>query len=90
MAILCTEDDNTFEDFKKQVTNNKIIFHIKDIFKEHWITFLNKFPNFKIRETVFENIKRMFKCKTLELRFDVFTCPDCGEEKIVMHTCKSR
>jgi hypothetical protein len=90
MAILCTEDDKLFEKYKENISNRKVKFHIKDIFKDHWNNFLNKYPNFNIRQTVFDNIKRMLKCKTLDLGFDVFKCPNCGKEKFYFHTCKSR
>ena len=90
MAILCTEDDELFKQFKDKVSIKKVLFHIKDIFKDHWNNFLNKYDYFNIRKTVFDNIKRMLKCKTLDLGFDVFKCPNCGKEKICFHTCKSR
>ena len=90
MAILCTEDDELFQKYKDKVSIKKVLFHIKDIFIDHWNNFLNKYDYFNIRETVFDNIKRMLKCKTLDLGFDVFKCPNCGKEKICFHTCKSR
>lgn len=90
MAILCTEDDKLFEQYKNKVSDRKIKFHIKDIFLDHWNGFLNKFPTLNIREIVFYNIKRMIKCKTLDLGFDVFKCPNCNKEKFCFHTCKSR
>ena len=90
MAIICTEDDKLFDKYKHNVSNRKVIFHIKDIFIDHWNNFLNKFPLLNIRETVFYNVKRMLKCKTLDLGFDVFKCPNCGKEKFRFHTCKSR
>ena len=90
MPIICTQDDESFNEYKEKVSNRKVIFHIKDIFLDHWNNFLNKFPHFNIRQTVFDNVKRMIKCKTLDLGFDVFKCPDCGKEKICFHTCKSR
>lgn len=90
MAILCTEDDKLFEQYKNNVSDRKIRFHIKDIFLDHWNDFLNKFPTLNIRETVFYNVKRMIKCKTLDLGFEVFICPNCNKEKFCFHTCKSR
>ena len=90
MAILCTEDNKLFEQYKNKVSDRKIKFHIKDIFLDHWNGFLNKFPTLNIREIVFYNIKRMIKCKTLDLGFDVFKCPNCNKEKFCFHTCKSR
>ena len=90
MAILCTEDDKLFEQYKNKVSDKKIRFHIKDIFLDHWNDFLNTFPTLNIRETVFYNVKRMIKCKTLDLGFDIFKCPNCNKEKFCFHTCKSR
>lgn len=90
MAIICTEDDKLFDEYKEKVFNRKVLFHIKDIFNEHWNDFLNEFPNLNIRETVFYNVKRMLRCKTIDLGFDVFKCPNCGKEKLSFHTCKSR
>ena len=90
MAILCTEDDKLFEQYKNKVSERKIRFHIKDIFLDHWNDFLNTFPTLNIRETIFYNVKRMIKCKTLDLGFDIFKCPNCNKEKFCFHTCKSR
>ena len=61
MPIICTQDDELFNEYKDKVSNRKVIFHIKDIFIDHWNNFLNKFPNFNIRQTVFDNVKRMIK-----------------------------
>ena len=90
MAIICTQDDKSFNSYKDKVALRKVIFHIKDIFKDHWNDFLNKYPNFNIRETIFYNVKRLLKCKNSALGFDVFKCKKCGKEKISFHTCKSR
>ena len=43
-----------------------------------------------IRPAVYDNIRRMLACRTPELGFHVYACPDCGEQRIVPHTCKSR
>ena len=90
MGIICTQDDELFNEYKEKVSNRRVLFHIKDIFIDHWNNFLNKFSYFIIRQTVFDNVKKMIKCKTLELGFDVFKCTNCGKEKICFHTCKSR
>ena len=90
MAIICTEDDELFNQYKDKVSIRKVVFHIKDIFLNHWNNFLNAYPRIEIRDTVFANVKRMLKCKTVSLGFNVFKCPNCGKEKISMHTCKSR
>ncbi len=90
MAIICTEDDIEFNIYEEKIKNRKVIFHIKDIFRNNWNKFLEVHPDYNIRPTVFKNVDKMLKCKTLSLGFDVFTCPNCHKEKIVFHTCKSR
>ena len=90
MSIICTQDDSHFKDYENKISKREVIFNIKTIFKDHWNNFLNKFTKIIIRDTVFDNVKRMIKCKTLDLGFDVFKCPECGKEKICFHTCKSR
>ena len=43
--IICTEKDNEFEEYKDKVKNKKVIFTIKDIFKDWWNNFLETYPN---------------------------------------------
>lgn len=90
MSVICTQDDMLFKQYENYINDKKVKYHIKDIFKDYWNKFLNSYPNINIRETVFENISKMLKCKTLDLGFDVFKCPNCGKEKFCFHTCKSR
>lgn len=35
MAIICTQDDELFNSYKDKVVLRKVVFHIKDIFKNH-------------------------------------------------------
>ena len=88
--VICTENDKDFYKYKDKVNNRKVVFSIKQIFKDWWNKFLDTFPNFNIRDVVFSNVERMLKCKTWDLGFAIFSCPNCGKEKIVPHTCKSR
>lgn len=90
MSIICTQDDILFKQYENHINDKKVKYHIKDIFEDHWNKFLKSYPNITIREIVFENINKMLKCKTLDLGFDVFKCPNCGKEKFCFHTCKSR
>ena len=90
MSIICSQDDILFKQYENHINDKKVKYHIKDIFKDHWNKFLKSYPNINIRETVFDNINKMLKCKTLDLGFDVFKCPNCGKEKFCFHTCKSR
>lgn len=88
--IICTENDKDFIKYEAKVKNRKTIFTIKQIFKDWWNKFLEAYPNISIRDVVFTNVSRMLKCKTWDLGYAIFKCPDCGNEKIVPHTCKSR
>jgi predicted RNA-binding Zn-ribbon protein involved in translation (DUF1610 family) len=88
--IICTQNDNNFFKYENLVKNKKVKFTIKQIFNDWWNKFLINYPNLKIRDVVFSNVNRMLKCKTPSLGFSSFVCPDCGKEKIVFHTCKSR
>ncbi len=90
MSIICTQDDILFKQYENHINDKKVKYHIKDIFEDHWNKFFKSYLNITIRETVFENINKMLKCKTLDLGFDVFKCPNCGKEKFCFHTCKSR
>ena len=88
--IICTENDKEFIKFKDKVNNRKVNFTIKQIFHDWWNKFLETYPHLKIRDVVYHNVNKMLKCKTWDLGFTTFKCPDCGKEKIVPHTCKSR
>ena len=88
--IICTENDEKFNIYKDRINNRKVIFTIKQIFKDNWNKFLSDNPNIKIRDVVYYNVNRMLKCKTTDLGFSLFVCEHCGKEKIVPHTCKSR
>lgn len=74
MSIICTQDDILFKQYENHINDKKVKYHIKDIFEDHWNKFLKSYPNINIRETVFDNINKMLKCKTLDLGFDVFKC----------------
>ena len=87
MSIICTQDDILFKQYENHINDKKVKYHIKDIFKDHWNKFFKSYPNINIRETVFDNINKMLKCKTLDLGFDVFKYPNCGKEKFCFHTC---
>ena len=59
--ILCTENDRDFIKYKDTVKNRKVIFTIKQIFKDWWNKFLIAYPNLNIRNVVFSNVERMLK-----------------------------
>ena len=84
--VFNTEQD-LFETFPK-----KFYWNLKDIFNDYWYDFLEfaHSKNLKIRDVVLRDVSRMIQCKTFALGYSCFKCPNCGEEKIVYNTCKSR
>lgn len=88
--IICTEKDKDFIIYKDKINNRKVIFTIKQIFKDWWNKFLDVNKNSNIRDVILSNVEKMLKCKTWNLGYALFKCPNCGKEKIVPHTCKSR
>ena len=63
IMIICTENDKDFYKFKDKVNNRKVIFTIKQIFKDWWNKFLVTYPNLNIRDVVFLNVERMLNVK---------------------------
>jgi len=63
---------------------------IKQIFKDNWPDFLEKHKN-DIRPSIIENVDKMMNCGDIDkMGYSRFSCPCCGDEKFVAHTCKSR
>lgn len=44
----------------------------------------------KMRDVTFDNIQKTILCSSIYLGYDLYECPNCGEETIVAHTCSSR
>jgi len=62
---------------------------LKQIFLDHWELFVKKHKK-QIRSAIHKNVEKMLICGTEEAGFHLYQCPDCGVEKKVPHTCKSR
>lgn len=67
-----------------------IKFRLKDIFSDHWNNFIKDNPDLNTRPVVFKEVDKMISCRTSDLGYSVYECPDCGEIKFSYHTCKSR
>lgn len=63
-----------------------------DIFKVYWNNFCEyaNSNNITIRPVVFKEINKMLKCKTSELGYSIYNCPNCHKTLCVHNTCKSR
>ena len=63
---------------------------IKQILTDYWEDFV-LINQGNIRDAVIENVAKVMNCGNSEaLGFTTFTCPSCGEQKKIAHTCKSR
>ena len=70
--------------------NCKSKFKIKDIFNDHWYSFLEDNPNLNIRPVVHEEVEKMMGCGSLSNGYAVYTCEHCHNYLYVPFTCKSR
>lgn len=70
--------------------NCKSNFKIKDIFNDHWYSFLQDNPNINIRPVVYEEVEKMMGCGSLSNGYAVYTCEHCSNYLYVPFTCKSR
>lgn len=63
-------------------------FKIKDIFSDHWDSFLNE--GYPIRQAVLDNVTKIINCGNPALGHALYYCDKCGKVKHVAFTCKSR
>ena len=76
-----------FKDFPKEQS-----YSIRDIFIDHWSDFCKYADdnNLIIRDIVYFEVAKMMKCKTPQLGFSLYECPECHNTHIQFHTCKSK
>ena len=81
------EEQNTHT-YKPDSCKSK--FKIKDIFNDHWHSFLQDNPKLNIRPIVYEEVEKMMNCGSLSNGYAVYTCEHCNNYLFVPFTCKSR
>lgn len=76
-----------FKDFPKEQS-----YSIRDIFIDYWSDFCKYADdtNLNIRDIVYFEVAKMMKCKTPQLGFSLYECPECHNTHIQFHTCKSK
>ena len=77
--IICTENDKDFYKYKDKINSRKVNFTIRQIFSNWWNKFLEAYTKIKIRNVVYFNVNKMLKCKTWDLGYSLFKCPECGK-----------
>lgn len=59
------------------------------IFRDHWERFKESYPHL-VTEDIEKNVQKMMECGLFENGYFVYVCTNCGEEKRIAFTCKSR
>lgn len=75
MKFLDNLDDIDKHTFQSNNTMSK--FKIKDIFNDHWFSFLHDNPDINIRPVVHKKVDKMMGCDSLSNGFAVYTCDNC-------------
>lgn len=65
-------------------------FTLKDIFKEHWDGFYEKYKHRIIRTSIVKNVESLIACRDFANGYQFYSCPNCENFHIVAFTCKSR
>ena len=67
--------------------DSKAKFKIKDIFNDHWYSFLEDNPDITIRPVVYEEVEKMMGCGSLSNGYAVYTCDNCNNYLYVRFCC---
>ena len=65
-------------------------FTIKQIFQDHWDSFVNENKNIAIRQVVFEEVNKIINCGNPDYGYALYVCEHCGKFLKVPFRCKSR
>ena len=66
-----------------------ITFKLILLLNDNWETYLTN-GLYKVREIERKEVEKMLFCMDMGKGYSVYMCPDCGETKIIVHSCKSR
>ena len=67
----------------------EIRYRLTDILASHWDEFFTKYQ-YWIRPEIIETVRKILACRTPILGCHVYMCPQCGETRLVPHSCKCR
>ena len=65
------------------------IITLQAFFSLYWISYCNWYKG-TIREAVLENVQKILKCRTFQLGYHMYKCPNCSSVRLIPHSCKSR
>ena len=72
MKFLDYLEDEVNHTYKPEECKSK--FKIKDIFNDHWYSFLEDNPDLDIRPVVLDKVEKMMGCGSLSNGYAVYTC----------------
>ena len=70
-----------FKQFVKKDGKNTF----KYIFFDNYDYIINLHDKGKLRDVSFDNVQKTILCSSIHLGYDLFVCPNCGNETIVAH-----
>ena len=62
---------------------------LRELFLAYWAPY-KEWCKEKIRDSVVENVEKMLKCRTPQLGYHEYRCPQCQTVRLIPHSCKSR
>lgn len=62
---------------------------LQAIFLTHWTGYC-AWHEGAIRAVVYENARKILKCRTPQLGYHLYQCPKCSDVRLIPHSCKSR
>lgn len=62
---------------------------LADIIKAHGSEFLERYGK-QLLPSQFKALTDIVKCRTSVLGYNMYSCPECGEEHFVFHSCRNR
>ena len=65
-------------------------FTIKQIFQDHWDSFVETNKNINIRQVVFDEVNKIINCGNPDFGYALYVCEHCGKFLKVPFRCKSR
>jgi len=84
----------TEQKYRYDATSNRMVraYTIKEIFQDNWDNFVISMAKRgkTIRPTIMEEVAKIIGCQDPKNGFALYSCPDCGVQKRVPFTCKSR
>ena len=65
------------------------MYHLTEIYERYWRDYVRESGRY-VPPRVFKAVNQTMACRTAKLGVTVYQCPECGERKVVYHSCKNR